>query len=421
MVIDIENFTRIYHHLLLGDQFRNQTFSPVPNHSYHNIDVVNRNNNKTYHVMSKLTSTEVLSVILLSIVCLVGTIGNALVIWVFGWKRRKARKRFELLLFILSITDFVASIIVPALFLYGTVTKFQQWHFGYYGCKFIMSVFPVTVTFSQGILILISYERYKSIKDPFGGPLRRTFIFCWLLLTLLVALVLVSPYVYAVDLISMDSYGVDTCIPSHTKFEEIFLYSTGNFCRDFTATLSMIILGTMTNKHLKTGGLLGGIKVYEKRQKNAMKARSMLIVVVCVFSFCVLPLDLYQVIVYSMYKLNFKIDKPSYAIVTKVNTFFTILQIANSATNILIYSRMHRGFSRHLILCAEKGKEIASNSLKSRSTYRTTLRRKRSTSTDSLPSPTALLAILPITPNTIESDCLKETQYENYNERCSVL
>ena len=71
----------------------------------------------------------------------------------------------------------------------------------------------------------------------------------------------------------------------------------------------------------------------------------MLIVVVCVFSCCVVPLDLYQTIIYTLFKLHVDIGKNEYAFITIANTFITKLQIENSATNIIIYSRMLRDFA----------------------------------------------------------------------------
>ena len=294
--------------------------------------------------------SEIVNIFALTLICVMGSIGNFLVVYVFAWKRRKNRKRFESLLAILAVVDMFASMVVPTLFLYGTVTKYRQWHFGYIGCKVISSLFPASVTISQGILILISYERYKSIKNPFERPLRKLLIYIWLLATLLIALLLVSPYIYVLEMVSSIRYDVHTCMPSEKENNPLLIYSTGNVLRDFAAFTVMLVFGVMSNRLLKHSSKInsraGGF--CKARQRNTIKARKMLVVVVSVFSFCIIPLDLYQMIIYIFYKTNFKFSKTSYKVVLLLNSVLSILQVANSATNVIIYSRMHKGFTKQL-------------------------------------------------------------------------
>jgi len=272
--------------------------------------------------ISPYLPSEIMNIIALTLICVMGTIGNFLVIYVFAWKKRKHRKRFESLLAILAVVDMFASMVVPTLFLYGTVTRYRQWHFGYIGCKVISSLFPASVTISQGILILISYERYKSIKNPFERPLRKLFICLWLLVTFLVALLLVSPYIYVLKLVSSSRYEIHTCMPSQEN-NSLLLYSIGNVLRDFAATTVMLVFGMMTNKLLK--------------QSNKMSSLA------CGFSRA-----RHQMIIYIFYKTNFKFNKTSYKAVLLLNSVLSVLQIANSATNVIIYSRMHKGFTKQL-------------------------------------------------------------------------
>ncbi|XP_066921227.1 12-(S)-hydroxy-5,8,10,14-eicosatetraenoic acid receptor-like [Clytia hemisphaerica] len=340
-----------------------------------------------------LSPIELFTATMLVMLFVIGTVGNLLTLWVFLVKKKRNRKRFELLLSGLAVTDLFSSITVPSLFLYGTLTQFKRWDFGHFGCKFISSLFPASVTLSQGILILISYDRYRSMSSPFGQRISRTFIGSWIVASILIACALVSPYYYALELVRSPEYGIDTCIPTPYKFKQVFIYSVGNIVRDFVATIALVILGVMTNKSLKVGALLGGVKAFKKRQENANKARKMLIVVACVFSFCVIPLDLFQVIVYSLVKMKVKISVGTYEDILKGNTFLLILQIANSSTNFIIYSQMNRSFMRHLFSCIRKGKHFTAS-------FRATFRSTRTESMDSLTTKSAvILAVLPLTPD----------------------
>jgi len=267
--------------------------------------------------------------------------------------------------------------------------------------------FQVSVTLPQRILIPISYDRFRSMRNPFG-PLRKTFVVIWIFVTLGIACVLVSLYCHSLEFVSAPMYGINTCAPSPNKFNYIYLYSVGNICRDFLATICLIVLGVLTNKALKMGGLLESASVFKKRQKNTNKARKVLIVVTCVFSFCVVPLDLFQIIVYNLVKVKVRLNKESYDIILKGNTLFLILQVANSSTNFVIYSKMNRGFIHHVFECARKGKHFA------RSSFRSTFRSTRTESVDSLSNcRESVTTGLPITPNIQQpvDDCvfLQET------------
>lgn len=336
--------------------------------------------NSSVPVTEKLTTTDSIALCQLIIVFLFGTSGNGVVIYVFAWKKRKSRRRFESLLLILGVTDFCASLFVPALFMYGTATQYKQWHFGYFGCKFITSLFPVSITISQGILVLISFERYKTITNPLGARLSRSFIVNWLLTIVVIALLLVTPFTYTLQLVNDKKYGINTCIPTKDNFDVIFLFSLGNIVRDFAATSGMFILNILTAKSLHKEHMFLNELGMKKRLENANKARKMLMVVVVVFSICVLPVDVFQAVFYTLIEANVNMSKKVYEVFLTSNTFLTILQISNSATNIFIYSRMHKDFTRNLFACYRKGNELLRESFN-----RVTFRSTRSESMVSLP------------------------------------
>ena len=349
------------------------------NKSIDNNRTMNNLNSTSTHVAEiTLGTVEAVALSELVLIFLFGTVGNSLVIYVFGWKKRHSRKHFEYLLLLLAITDLFASTTIPLLFIYGTVTQYKQWHFGYLGCKIILSIFPITVTISQSILVLISFERYKSISDPLGNKMKKLFVYLWLLFTFITSILLVSPYAYTLQVVTAEEYGINTCIPSNEGFIHLFIYSLGNFIRDFAASVVMVILGIMTAKSLKTSCLLLHKREIKKHLVNANKARKMLIVVVCVFNCCVLPLDLFQVIIYSKFQLNSFVTKQEFDIIIKCNTFLSILQVANCVANIFIYSKMHQDFSRNLFDCFRKGNKIARSSVQRmsrRNTLRNTIKR----------------------------------------------
>ena len=291
----------------------------------------------------------------LASVFLVGVIGNLLVLYVFVWKKRRTRSRFETLLIPLALTDFFTSLITPVVFTYGTLTHYRRWDFGQFGCKILSSFFPVSITISQSILVLISYERYKAVMTPFEMKLKKMFIRLWIALTIFASLLLVSPYTDTLEIVVDYTYDIYTCIPNNEKYYQLYFYSVGNTVRDFSATVAMVILGFKTSRYIKNR--VEGITDQRSKSKRLLcagKARKMLVVVVCCFSLCVFPLDLFQAITYTLYITKTIPSIEAYNLLLQANTYLTVLQIANSATNILIYSKMHNDFRR--VICRKVNK-----------------------------------------------------------------
>ena len=279
---------------------------------------------------------ELIQLISLSIILGIGTLGNQIVVYIFGWKKRRRRKPFESLLLILAIFDIFESIVTPSAFIYATATHFQKWHFGYAGCKVLLSFGPANITISQGILVLISYERYRMIANPYAKKMPKDYICIWLICTTFVSILLVAPYTYSLEVVSDTFYHVHTCTPSPKKFNAFYINSVGNTIRDFAASISMAILGKLTVKKL-----IQNSRHFRASKGNIAKPRKMLLVVICVFSLCVIPLDMFQVIVYSLYQ---DLDVKHWDGIILGNTCLHILQMSNSAANIFIYSKMHKDF-----------------------------------------------------------------------------
>lgn len=311
---------------------------------------------------------NIITLVPLSLVLVVGVFGNALCMYVFGWRKRKFRNPYESLLLILAVNDFFSSMIIPLLTIYGTVTEYKQWHFGTVGCKILPSTISVSVTISEGILLLIAFERHKSIISPLRPSIRWAFNAIWLAIVVCIAIVIVSPYTYSLHIVTDKAYGVRTCLPNKQHLNEIFIHSIGSLGRDLIVTIAFIIMSTRTAKaiHRKTSLLETSRR---KRLENSKKARKILVVVVVVFSACVLPLDLFQTAFYSIVVSKTSVSQQTYQVFIACNAFLTVLQVSNSATNIVIYSRMHQDFKRGLFAFARRSNRAVRTSI-NRITFR---------------------------------------------------
>lgn len=109
----------------------------------------------------------------------------------------------------------------------------------------------------------------------------------------------------------------------------------------------------------------------KRRLRKAERARRMLMIVVIVFSICVLPLDIFHLILYTCFKAGVKPSAEDYKVILSFNTFLNILQITNSATNVVIYSKMQKSFLKPIRNFRSKTKAAITSSMSSRRRIKT--------------------------------------------------
>ncbi|XP_008274791.1 chemokine-like receptor 1 [Stegastes partitus] len=116
--------------------------------------------------------SEVLCVLLLVItvvIFLLGFFGNALVIWISGFKMKKTVNTTWYLS--LAISDFVFCAFLP---LSITNTAMEEWIFGRFMCKFAPSVMFLNMFSSIFLLVIISVDRCVSVVFPVWAQNQRT-------------------------------------------------------------------------------------------------------------------------------------------------------------------------------------------------------------------------------------------------------
>ena len=108
------------------------------------------------HAFNDLDIVNKINIIILCIVFVVGVIGNASVIFTFvASGNRQRHTRFESRLVLLAVVDFLSSALIPTLFIYGTLTMFQAPHLTEAVCKVWLTVFPLSVSISQGTFYIL--------------------------------------------------------------------------------------------------------------------------------------------------------------------------------------------------------------------------------------------------------------------------
>jgi len=326
---------------------------------------LNQNDQSLLLTMIRFTPLDIILIALITAIFCIGIPGNLFVIYVFGWRQRRKRCRFKFLLLILGCVDLISLLLVPPSFFYLTVTKFKVWHFGNIACKILPSLMQVSISVSQGMLVLICYERYSAIVNPFHNKQISTFrIFAWLCNVVFMSVVFIYPYAYTFEVTRADPNKPPSCQPKSAKSNYLIASSCLQVFRDLLSVITMVILSLKMNKALVDRN----DETSWDRAKMSAKSRKLLRTVVVVFTMLCLPVDLFHIIYYALVQFGFGADLALYTntVLIPVNTTLNVLQISNSVVNVFIYSKMHVFFRK--IVVAENSTTGRSTKLRKIST-----------------------------------------------------
>ena len=99
-----------------------------------------------------LDNVNKINIIILCMVFIVGVLGNSSVIFTFLMNGGR-HSHFESRLVLLAVVDLLSSTFIPTLFIYGTLTRFEAPHLTEPVCKVWISLFPLSISISQGIYV----------------------------------------------------------------------------------------------------------------------------------------------------------------------------------------------------------------------------------------------------------------------------
>ncbi|CAN0330626.1 unnamed protein product [Lampetra planeri] len=169
------------------------------------------------------------SIIVFTIVFVLGSVGNFLVIWILGFKMK--RTVVTLFFLHLSIADFILVMQIPVVVAHGAMNG--HWAMGMAMCKMISFGNFVNMNASVYFLTLISVDRYAALLHPVSSlPLRRLRLARWLCLAVwLLALLLSLPSL--IFRTTIEDSGVIFCYNGYGEsFEEQTWNITAvNICR----------------------------------------------------------------------------------------------------------------------------------------------------------------------------------------------
>ena len=144
------------------------------------------------------SSADLGFLVLYSIVFVLGTTGNILVIHYFGFKSER-KLLYHIYLIHLAVADLITSIITPTQFVYTLISN-HEWHLGDAACKIIASIGPLTVNVSAWLLASIAHERLWGVSRPMEPRFSRRRIHITSLTIWLGSIVLMLPWMHSMSL-----------------------------------------------------------------------------------------------------------------------------------------------------------------------------------------------------------------------------
>ena len=304
---------------------------------------------------------EWLLILAFCVILVSGTLGNILVIFVFGYKKKsKTRSTTEWLILYLGIIDLFASIFNPPLFIYWTVTRYQsKWPFGRLGCKILPALGPITTSASAGILLIFAIDRYMAIVSPFAGQLNWRTITVAAVIDVFLSVLSYFHYMY---MLILDSNGY--CYVPHVERLE---YGVPNCLLIILRLLIFLIIFIYTNSRifivLRRNEFSSTVTEQRgRRHKQSKRIIRVLLTMGIVFFILVFPRELF----YLVYNMSWIVTYPglSYNATTLlVNSWLKVFHTANSCANVFIYSHMQTYYRRqifkvlHFFGCCKKRME----------------------------------------------------------------
>ncbi|XP_070525015.1 somatostatin receptor type 2 [Cardiocondyla obscurior] len=307
---------------------------------YDNITLNDLMNNTVMNCDVDLSIIGLINQILYSLVCIVGILGNTLVIYVV-LRFSKMQTVTNMYIVNLAFADECFLIGIPFLV---TTMNLRSWIFGKFMCKVYMTTTSINQFTSSIFLFILSADRYIAVCHPISAPKKRTpliskIVSCtaWTAS----ALFMIPVFLYA-DIMEYHNGAVSCNIfwPNDRGGQTAFILY--NFVLGFVLPLIFImIFYFLVIKKLRTVGPKSKSK---EKKRSHRKVTRMVLTVITVYIICWLPYWVTQLAL---------IFTPPRQCQTKLSiTSFLLagfLSYSNSAVNPILYAFLSDNFKKSFL------------------------------------------------------------------------
>lgn len=288
--------------------------------------------------MPTLTAFKTFQIVSCITICVLGTIGNALVILVV-YRKRKMKTVTNYFIVNLAIADLavllinvpldVANIFAGENWLY----QYGSYQYGSFMCHVIGPLQTMATTASVWSLVAISISRYVAIVHPLKPQLRRMHAKWMIVPVWAISLVLVSPYMASLHMIDGECQEDFESAGMVSKY-----YTLGVFITQYVIPLLIMAFAyiRIAQELTKNPNHNERTQTHYKETKKVLK---MLTIVVFVFAILVLPLHV--VYIWSDF---FNGNDLKY--MPELHSVAVIMVYGNSFTNPIIYNACNEEFRK---------------------------------------------------------------------------
>ncbi|XP_033975819.1 galanin receptor type 2 [Trematomus bernacchii] len=285
-----------------------------------------------------------------SVIFLLGTVGNSLVLAVLFRNGQMNTKTTNMFIFNLGIADLC--FIVFCVPFQATIYTLDEWVFGPVVCKVVHFIIFLTMYASIFTLTAVSLDRYLAICYPLRSRGMRTPKNAVISICLVWALALVFSGPYLSYYSQMDLAGTVVCIPDWESKPRIIM----DVCTFvFGYLIPVLVLGltyARTIRYLWTS--VDPVKDMSESRRAKRKVTKMIIVVAALFCLCWLP---HHVVILCMWFGSFPLNHTTYVL----RILSHLVAYTNSCLNPIVYALISKHFRkgfRKVFSCSLRRKEV---------------------------------------------------------------
>ncbi|CAH1966688.1 unnamed protein product [Acanthoscelides obtectus] len=289
---------------------------------------------------------QIVQTILFSVVCLVGLIGNTLVIYVVI-RFSKMQTVTNMYIVNLAIADECFLIGIP--FLITTIWH-RHWIFGHFACKAYMISTSINQFTSSILLCIMSADRYLAVCHPISSPRWRSPIVSKIVsfLAWTFSIILIIPIIQHAKEVEMD--GKKSCViewgtyfnSSDNFTDEVDvgsakIFTSYTFMCSFAIPLCLILVFYwLVIRKLKT---VGPKHKSKEKKRSHKKVTNLVLTVVTVYVICWLPYWITQLAINGSND-NFSIT---------LHLLASCMSYSNSAVNPILYAFLSDNFKKSFL------------------------------------------------------------------------
>ncbi|XP_050173487.1 galanin receptor 2b-like [Myiozetetes cayanensis] len=273
--------------------------------------------------------------VVFSLIFLLGTVGNSLVLAVLLRSGQVGHNTTNLFILNLSLADFF--FIVFCVPFQATIYSLEGWVFGSFICKAVHFFIYLTMYASSFTLAAVSVDRYLAIRYPLRSRELRTPHSAAAAMAVIwgLSVVFAGPYLSYYDLIEWESSYI--CIPGWEEWRRKVM-DTSTFTFGYIIPVLVISLSyTRTIKYLWTA--VDPLEDMAESRKAKWKVTKMVIIVTILYCLCWLP---YHVIILRYLYGDFPFNQATYAF----RLLSHCMAYANSCLNPIIYALVSKHFRK---------------------------------------------------------------------------